>query len=148
MGAQQIGFVPMPAVALILSRYDRAKLGSFIEIAIELMDVADGDFDAETGGDDLDGSGAAEEDTPQLNSMIEYFGNPEDAEEDSEDCSHDEGEPDYHKRRRHCRNEGGPGCAISDSDYGGEEPGEPDNGVEHPIYGINQATGPLSPYAS
>ena len=47
MGAQHIGFAPMPAVALILSRFDRAQLGSFIEIAIELMDVAQGDTDLE-----------------------------------------------------------------------------------------------------
>ena len=47
MGAQHIGFAPMPAVALILSRFDRAQLGSFIEIAIELMDVAQGDADLE-----------------------------------------------------------------------------------------------------
>ena len=37
----------MPAVALILSRFDRAQLGSFVEIAIELMDVAQGDTDLE-----------------------------------------------------------------------------------------------------
>ena len=47
MGAQHIGFAPMPAVALILSRFDRAQLGSFVEIAIELMDVAQGDTDLE-----------------------------------------------------------------------------------------------------
>ena len=47
MGAQQIGFAPMPAVALILSRFDRAQLGSFVEIAIELMDVAQGDTNLE-----------------------------------------------------------------------------------------------------
>ena len=47
MGAQQIGFAPMPAVALILSRFDRAQLGSFVEIAIELMNVAQGDTDLE-----------------------------------------------------------------------------------------------------
>ena len=47
MGAQHIGFAPMPAVALILSRFDRTQLGSFVEIAIELMDVAQGDTDLE-----------------------------------------------------------------------------------------------------
>ena len=47
MGAQQIGFAPMPAIALILSRFDRVQLGSFVEIAIELMDVAQGDTDLE-----------------------------------------------------------------------------------------------------
>lgn len=111
MGAQQIGFAPLPAVALILSRFDRVQLGSFVEVAIELMDVADGDFDAEPSGDELDGSGAAEEDTPQLNSMVQYFGNPEDAEEDDH------------------------------SGGNAEDEGEPENGVVHPAYGIDQTTG-------
>ena len=99
------------------------------------MDVAAGDLDTEANGNELDGSGAAEEDTPQLNSMAEYFGNPEDAEEDDEDCGHDEGEPDYRKRRRHRQNEGGPGCAISDSDYyGGEKPGESENAASTRVW--------------
>lgn len=38
---------PMPAVALILSRYDRQKLANFIEVAIGLLDTMDGDTDAE-----------------------------------------------------------------------------------------------------
>jgi len=38
---------PMPAVALILSRYDRQKLASFIEVAIGLLDTLDGDPEAE-----------------------------------------------------------------------------------------------------
>jgi hypothetical protein len=37
----------MPAVALILSRYDRQKLASFIEVAISLLDTLDGDPEAE-----------------------------------------------------------------------------------------------------
>ena len=91
MGAQQIGFAPMPAVALILSRFDRAQLGSFVEIAIELMDVAQGDTDLE----------------------------PEVTEQD------DEPELD---------------------DHGGgnvEDEGEPENGILHRAYGIDQSTGPL-----
>jgi len=38
---------PMPAVAAILSRYDRNKLASFIEVAISLLDTLDGDPEAE-----------------------------------------------------------------------------------------------------
>lgn len=34
-----------------------------------------------------------------------------------EDCGTDEGEADFRRRRRHRRNESGPGCPISDSDY-------------------------------
>ena len=98
MGAQHIGFVPMPAVALILSRFDRAQLGSFVEIAIELMDVAQGDTDLEL----------------------------EITEQDDEPEIDDEPELD---------------------DHGGgnvEDEGEPENGVVHPAYGIDQSSGPLS----
>ena len=98
MGAQQIGFAPMPAVALILSRFDRAQLGSFVEIAIELMDVAQGDTDLE----------------------------PEVTEQDDEPEIDDEPELD---------------------DHGGgnvEDEGEPENGILHSGYGIDQSTGPLS----
>lgn len=38
---------PMPAVARILSRYDRGKLAAFVTVAIDLLDVLDGDPDAE-----------------------------------------------------------------------------------------------------
>lgn len=44
---QHIGFPPMPAVAAILSRYDRQQLEAFVTVAIDLLDVADGDPDAE-----------------------------------------------------------------------------------------------------
>jgi hypothetical protein len=40
-----IGIVPMPAVARILSRYDRNKVEAFIEIAIGLLDTFDGPDD-------------------------------------------------------------------------------------------------------
>ena len=102
MGAQQIGFAPMPAVALILSRFDRAQLGSFVEIAIELMDVAQGDTDLE----------------------------PEVTEQDDEPEIDDEPELD---------------------DHGGgnvEDEGEPESGVVHPAYGIDQSTGPLSVHSN
>ena len=102
MGAQQIGFAPMPAVALILSRFDRAQLGSFVEIAIELMDVAQGDTDLE----------------------------PEVTEQDDEPEIDDEPELDDH---------GGDNV---------EDEGEPENGILHHAYGIDQSTGPLSPYAN
>lgn len=38
---------PMPAVARILSRYDRGKLTAFVTVAIDLLDVLDGDPDRE-----------------------------------------------------------------------------------------------------
>ena len=116
MGAQQIGFAPMPAVALILSRFDRAQLSSFVEIAIELMDVADGNTDVETNGDELDGSSAEDD-------IWGHGGNGMD----------------------------GPGCSLADAgeedDHAGgnvDDEGEPENGIVHPAYGIDQTCGPLS----
>lgn len=44
----QIGFAPMPAAARVLAQFDRAKLGGFVEVAIGLLDMADGDPDLET----------------------------------------------------------------------------------------------------
>lgn len=38
---------PMPAVARILSQFDRRQLASFIEVAISLIDQEDGDPDLE-----------------------------------------------------------------------------------------------------
>jgi hypothetical protein len=47
---------PMPAVARILSRYDRPSLSAFIAVAIDLLDTLDGDTDLEATGDEEDGS--------------------------------------------------------------------------------------------
>jgi hypothetical protein len=43
---------PMPAVARILSQFQPQQLASFVEVAIGLLDLADGDPDAEDSGDD------------------------------------------------------------------------------------------------
>lgn len=40
-------FPPMPAVARILARHDRGKLAAFVTVAIDLLDVLDGDPDQE-----------------------------------------------------------------------------------------------------
>ncbi len=50
----------MPAVTRILSRYDRANLEAFISVAIDLLDVMDGDTemeDSEAGNPDVDERG-------------------------------------------------------------------------------------------
>jgi hypothetical protein len=58
---------PMPAVARILSRFDRDQLAGFIAVAIDLADAMDGDPDNEDadppeGNDDeQDGSSGAED---------------------------------------------------------------------------------------
>lgn len=61
--------------------------------------------------------------TRAIERLDEIDGDP-DFEEDSEDCGQDEGEPDFRKRRRYRRGYAGPGCLISDSDFGAEEAGE------------------------
>ncbi len=119
MGAQQIGFAPMPAVALILSRLDRTQLGSFVEIAIELMDVADGNTDVETNGDELDGSSAEED-------IWGHGGNGM----DGPGCSlADAGEEDDH--------------AGGNVDDEGEN-ADAEDAAGCGSYGIDQPTGPLS----
>jgi hypothetical protein len=51
----------IPAVARILSQFDRPHLEGFITVAISLLDVLDGDADLEPSGDELDGTNAEDE---------------------------------------------------------------------------------------
>ena len=74
----------------MLATFDRAQLEGFVAVAIDLMDLSDGDADVEAAGDELDGTNA--EDVVGNVTM----------------------DPWQH----------GPGCPISDADYGAEEPGE------------------------
>lgn len=55
-GLPESFFVPMPAVTRVLAQFDRRKLGAAIEVMIALLDVTDGDCDAETNGDERDAS--------------------------------------------------------------------------------------------
>lgn len=48
---------PFPAIGAILARYDREMLAAFVTVAIDLMDVADGDLDVELNGDENDDPG-------------------------------------------------------------------------------------------
>ena len=50
-------FAPPPpaAVSRLLGEFDRAQIEAFIEVAIRLVDLADGDSDVELNGDELDG---------------------------------------------------------------------------------------------
>jgi hypothetical protein len=81
--------------------------------------------------------------TRMIERLDEIDGDAE-GEEDNEDCGHDEGEPDYRRPHWRLRKWAGPGCRISDEDHGAEEIGEPEDGIAHPAYGIDQTTGPLS----
>jgi len=54
----------LPAILRILTRYDRPKMEGFIAVAIDLLDMLDGDPDIEDddpGGTDLDRGEAAAE---------------------------------------------------------------------------------------
>jgi hypothetical protein len=68
-------------------------------------------------------------------------GDADDAEDEDSDTGGDEGEPDFTSRWKRLAN--GPGCTISDPDYGNED------GVEAimetlPRYGLDQTRGPIN----
>lgn len=50
--ATQIFFPPPAAVSRVLQRYDRDQLAAFVGIAIDLIDLADGDPDNEESDED------------------------------------------------------------------------------------------------
>lgn len=153
------GALPAPAVMHILGRFDRITLEAFLSVAIDLLDVMDGDSDAEA--DDRGGETVAIVSDPDLP--------PEE----------DEGDPDLEQTRDeddwfdHGGN--GPGCPVSDPDCSVEDHPEgfdPEEdaciagddgcgpvyrhgyalwGAEEdrliktlPVYGIDQSAGPIN----
>ena len=124
-----IGLAPLPAVTRVLSRYDRAQLADFIEVAIGLLDTMDGDPDLEPNGDDenvmADGdmrdTAWFEWDQVRANtrdSQIAGTDNEDDeAYGDEEDGQFLEDEP----AARFAALDDGPGCNVSDPDYGVED---------------------------
>lgn len=143
-----------PAIARILSRCDRRKLDHFIEIALELVDVADGDPDLEATGDELDGDRAEDEAGAELYARLEdgpgcNIGDPgehsiqerhgkqpelkqspaDENREDNEgggDTNDDEDEPNFSRPRQGC----GAGCSIADPGGCEHDGREPDNDAE------------------
>jgi len=112
-GGRAIGsHLPLNVALAIVPTLPRPILSRLVVRAIERLDELDGDAD-------LEPEVTEQDDEPELDDIGEL---------DDDDCGHDEGEPDFRKRRRYGRNLDGSGCKISDSDYGGEEPGEPENG--------------------
>lgn len=134
-----LGFAPMPAVARVLAGFQRDQLASFIEVAIGLLDLEDGDPDLEDATDREDdhalspqaiacgrasGPGCPIGDTGE-NAWVEWdklrsaakaghnttLGH-EDAEDDDPDHALDEGEPDFSRYKGE-----GAGCTISDPDF-------------------------------
>lgn len=83
----------------VLSRFDRRSLESFITVAIDLLDIADGDADKEAeivepNGDEMDASWP--EGSGGLCALIDRRAlDCEDAEDDDPGgCQHDDREPD------------------------------------------------------
>lgn len=114
--------IPAPPIAItrILSRFDREQLEGFVAIAIDLMDLADGEPDFE---DDDPG----EEDDP------------------AGDLASEDVAGGYMAYRPT-----GPGCPISDPDKGADDEGEQVNedGLDYTRlvkgrYGMDQSKGPV-----
>ena len=95
---------------------------------IDRLDIHEGDPDLEDGEPQEDAD-TSEDDDP--------------SEEDAEDCDGFENEPAFDKATlRKLKGYGdGPGCLISDTDFGADEAGEPQEGIS-PIYGVDQTKGP------
>ena len=138
---------PMPAVARILARFQRDQLASFIEVAIGLLDVADGDTDGDEGDTEDafgfsphahryadDGPGCVMADTgeqayvewtalhPAKRTGPNFTAGDEDDEDDDADHALDEGEPNFVAVKGE-----GAGCAISDEggcEHDGREPAD------------------------
>lgn len=152
---EQIGFAPMPAVARVWAQFDRAKLGGFVEVAIGLLDMADGDPDLETTAaeDELGechayGGPGCEIDDPDSAAWVEWHTmrgaakqgpnttiGAEDAEDDEGggDDAQSEDEPGFDPANRRWANRlaEGAGCGLSDDDAGDErEPGDDDEGEQ------------------
>jgi hypothetical protein len=87
--------IPLTAAASpverILSRFDRAQLEGFIAVAIDLLDVADGDNDLEDNGDELDGTAGEDDFHTQRANWKAQPGCPL---ADPGGCEHDGIEPD------------------------------------------------------
>lgn len=139
-----VGFAPMPAVARVLSLFEPAQLATFIEVAIDLLDLVGGDIDYQDSADAEDerltetakyfaapGPGCAVSDTGDT-AYVEWstirgaakrgpniMAGQED-DEDDPDRSLDESEPDF----SHYAGQGA-GCTISDvggCEHDGREP--------------------------
>lgn len=70
MGApNRAPFIPAPPAAItrVLSRFDRDQLAGFITVAIDLLDLSDGDNDIEANGDELDGTASEDDFYPHTN---------------------------------------------------------------------------------
>lgn len=110
---------PMPAVARILSRFDRDQLHGFIAVAIDLADAMDGDADSELAGDEADSSWSEFHTRGSRKQVLGSFEMApgfahEDDEEDDPAGVHDEDGINTLSQGLQRSSEHGPGCEISD----------------------------------
>jgi hypothetical protein len=157
---------PAPAVMAILDRFNRDELGHAIEVLIALLDIWDGDPDAQDTGDAEDemlsgqarryadkGPGCIVSDSPGDQAWIEWtamrgkrgqmiLGGPEDAEDDDPDTGVEDGAFDPEEDR--CL-AGDDGCGAfvmhGTTRWGAGE----DEGYVAARYGVDQSKGPLPP---
>lgn len=112
--------VPPAAVTRLLARYSRGELAGFIAVAIDLLDLADGDHDTEANGDELDGCGSED----CFGAVLSAQGGPgcplsDPGEEDDPSGQCDEDGINTLLEMSLClhgTSYGGPGCPISDPD--------------------------------
>lgn len=124
---------PPAAITRILSRFDRRELEGFISVALDLLDLADGDPDVELNGDEQDANGDDQGDQawvewhtmrgaskrgPNILAGQEDDEDDDPAEEDDPSGQCDE---DEISTRLHAQWGTGAGCPISDPDYEGVE---------------------------
>jgi hypothetical protein len=128
---------PMPAVARILSQFEPQQLASFVEVAIGLLDLAEGDPEAEDNADEEPAGDEQDASWTEFTSRgrhkhtaggTEPFDKHEDTEEDDNDTTAEDGPP---------RNDGAPGDREdAEPEHDQEACAEPHHPT--PIYGVDQ----------
>lgn len=123
--------LPMPAVARILSRFDRQQLEGFIAVAIDIADALDGDPEAE---------GASWPEDLRAEAGLQL---PDDFEADDDDEDDDpQGQCDedgINTTYGNLKYGAGAGCAISDPGGDTFDDREPDESPYTASYGIDQS---------
>ena len=105
---------PPEAITRVLSRFDRAQLVGFIAVAIDLLDLADGDTDIEDDNEDRCPSNddyGSHQVLFQFGPGDGYPGDPADAEEDDPS-----GQRDEDGINTLFPISDGPGCSLFDGD--------------------------------
>ena len=127
----------------VLSTFDREQLSGFIEVALALLDLADGDPDLEPNGDELDGTAGEDDFYPHSN----WLAQPGCPISDPDACSASDDDA------ARSDSDGRPGDPEDgeDDDPGGDpcDQGEPEEGVlGRPLYGVDQTLPPANEAAA